>query len=140
MYKLFIIALFLRLSMFVLFSILYDNPTHKESDAKAHYETSINLEVPKESQKTIGYHDWWERSPVYVIYLYVTKQSILLQIILSCLTVLILYKINPLAGWLFCFYPQSIILSFQFNKETLLFFVEAILFLIIYRRYKNEQR
>jgi hypothetical protein len=126
--------------MFVLFSILYDNPTHKESDAKAHYETSINLEVPKESQKTIGYHDWWERSPVYVIYLYVTKQSILLQIILSCLTVLILYKINPLAGWLFCFYPQSIILSFQFNKETLLFFVEAILFLIIYRRYKNEQR
>ena len=135
----FLIAFVIRLLTLLVFAYYFDNYSHKESDARAHYETSINLEVPKYAQETIGYKDWWVRTPVYVLYLHLTHQSLLLQILISTFTVLLLYKINPLAGWIFCFYPQSIILSFQYNKEVLIWFVEAVLFLIIYRRYKNEK-
>ena len=135
----FAVALTIRIITMLIFSQYFDNYSHKESDAKAHYLTSINLEVPKESQEVIGYKDWWVRTPVYVLYLHLTRQSLLLQILISAFTVLLLYKINPLAGWIFCFYPQSIILSFQYNKEVLIWFVEAVLFLIIYSRYYNEK-
>ena len=136
----FAVAFLIRIITMLIFSYYFDNYSHKESDAKAHYETSINLEVPKESQEVIGYKDWWVRTPVYVLYLHLTHQSLLFQILISAFTVLLLYKINPLAGWIFCFYPQSIILSFQYNKEVLIWFVEAVLFLIIYYRgFKNEK-
>ena len=135
----FAVALTIRIIAMLIFSQYFDDYSHKESDAKAHYLTSINLEVPKESQETIGYKDWWVRTPVYVLYLHLTHQSLLFQILISAFTVLLLYKINPLAGWIFCFYPQSIILSFQYNKEVLIWFVEAVLFLIIYSRYYNEK-
>lgn len=135
----FAVALTIRIITMLIFSQYFDDYSHKESDAKAHYETSINLEVPKESQETIGYKDWWVRTPVYVLYLHLTHQSLLFQILISAFTVLLLYKINPLAGWIFCFYPQSIILSFQYNKEVLIWFIEAVLFLIIYSRYYNEK-
>ena len=135
----FVAAFLIRIITMLIFSCYFDNYSHKESDAKAHYETSINLEVPKESQERIGYKDWWVRTPVYVLYLHLTHQSLLLQILISAFTVLLLYKINPLSGWIFCFYPQSIILSFQYNKEVLIWFIEAVLFLIIYSRYYNEK-
>ncbi len=135
----FLIAFIIRMFTLLVFAYYFDNYSHKESDAKAHYETSISLKVPIESQEKIGYKNWWERSPVYVYYLHITKQSLLIQIIISSLTVLILYRINALAGWLFCFYPQSMILSFQFNKETILWFIEATLFLIIYRYYEYKK-
>jgi len=131
----FAVALTIRIITMLIFSQYFDDYSHKESDAKAHYETSINLEVPKEQQETIGYKDWWVRTPVYVLYLHLTHQSLLLQILISAFTVLLLYKINPLAGWIFCFYPQSIILSFNFNKETLLWFVLAILLYAIHFRF-----
>ena len=133
----FAVALAIRIIAMFIFSQYFDNYSHKESDAKAHYETSINLEVPKESQEVIGYKDWWVRTPVYVLYLHLTHQSLLLQILISTFTVLLLYKINYLAGWLFCFYPQSIILSFNFNKETLLWFVLAILLYAIHFRFSR---
>ena len=135
----FLVAFIIRILTLLVFAYYFDNYSYKESDAKAHYETSINLEVPKYAQETIGYKDWWVRTPVYVLYLHLTHQSLLFQILISAFTVLLLYKINPLAGWIFCFYPQSIILSFQYNKEVLIWFVEAILFLIIYSRYYNEK-
>jgi hypothetical protein len=133
----FAVALAIRIIAMFIFSQYFDNYSHKESDAKAHYETSINLEVPKESQETIGYKDWWVRTPVYVLYLHLTHQSLLFQILISAFTVLLLYKINPLAGWIFCFYPQSIILSFNFNKETLLWFVLAMLLYVIHFRFSR---
>jgi hypothetical protein len=133
----FAVALAIRIITMLIFSQYFDNYSHKESDAKAHYLTSINLEVPKESQEVIGYKDWWVRTPVYVLYLHLTHQSLLLQILISTFTVLLLYKINPLAGWIFCFYPQSIILSFNFNKETLLWFVLAILLYVIHFRFSR---
>ena len=133
----FAVAFSIRIITMLIFSYYFDNYSHKESDAKAHYLTSINLEVPKESQETIGYKDWWVRTPVYVLYLHITHQSLLLQILISAFTVLLLYKINPLAGWIFCFYPQSIILSFNFNKETLLWFVLAMLLYVIHFRFSR---
>jgi len=133
----FAVALTIRIITMLIFSQYFDNYSHKESDAKAHYLTSINLEVPKESQEVIGYKDWWVRTPVYVLYLHITHQSLLLQILISTFTVLLLYKINPLAGWIFCFYPQSIILSFNFNKETLLWFVLAMLLYVIHFRFSR---
>ena len=133
----FAVALAIRIIAMFIFSQYFDNYSHKESDAKAHYETSINLEVPKESQETIGYKDWWVGTPVYALYLHLTHQSLLFQILISAFTVLLLYKINPLAGWIFCFYPQSIILSFNFNKETLLWFVLAMLLYVIHFRFSR---
>ena len=133
----FAVAFSTRIITRLIFSYCFDNYSHKESDAKAHYETSINLEVPKESQEVIGYKDWWVRTPVYVLYLHLTHQGLLLQILISTFTVLLLYKINPLAGWIFCFYPQSIILSFNFNKETLLWFVLAMLLYVIHFRFSR---
>jgi hypothetical protein len=136
--KIFLLALTVRLAVFIIFSFVYENPTHKESEASIMYETSINLEPTEEMKSKIHYTQWWERSPVYVYFLHVTNQSIELQLLLSALTVLLIYKINHVAGWIFCFYPQSVILSFQYNKETLLWFIEAVIFLIIFRRYKYE--
>jgi len=121
----FFVAALLRLSFFFMFTFYYSNPTHLESDANAHYLTSINLEVPKEQQEKIGYKNWYERTPVAVFFFHVIRQNIFILIFISSLTVVLLWKINHLAGWLWCFYPQAIILSYQFNKETLLWFVLA---------------
>lgn len=126
----FFVAALLRLSFFFMFTFYYSNPTHFESDANAHYLTSINLEVPKEQQDKIGYKNWYERTPLAVFFFHITHRNIFILILISSLTVVILYGINHLAGWLWCFYPQAIILSFQFNKETLLWFVLASLIYI----------
>ncbi len=138
MLRIFFIALILRLTFYFLFSYSYpENFTHKESDAKYYYETSGNLTVPDIHKEKIGEYEWYERVAVYVYYLHVTEGEIIIQILLSCLTVLFVYKINHIAGYLWCLYPQAIILSFQYNKETLLFFVLSVLLLIIYKRFDN---
>jgi hypothetical protein len=135
----FIIALILRLSFYFYFSYTYpENFTHKESDAKYYYDTSFNLEVSDQHKAKIGEYKWYERVAVYVLYLHVTQREIIIQMLLSCLTVLIMYKINPLAGWLWCFYPQSIILSFQTNKETILWLTLSLILFGIFSYFRRS--
>jgi hypothetical protein len=139
MLRLFSIALILRLAFYFLFSCSYpENFTHKESDAKYYYETSFNLEVPAVHKAIIGEYKWYERVAIYVYYLHITQREIIIQILLSCFTVLFVYKINNIAGWLWCFYPQAIILSFQYNKETLLWFILSATLLGIYSYFRRS--
>ena len=81
------------------------------------------------------FRSWYERNPLHTLVLYVTHRSILFQIGLSVLTVLLLFKINHIAGWLYCFYPQSIIYSNMFTKVTLTLF----LFVLAMYLFKNKK-
>lgn len=92
-------------------------------DASDYYYTSINLEVPSFLQEKWGYSNWYERNPLHTIVLHLTGRSVLFQILLSCLTCVILFKINNIAGLLWCFYPQSIIYSNLLTKITLMTFL-----------------
>ena len=105
---------------------LFSNNPPKElqlADASDYYYTSINLEVPKFLQEKWGYTKWYERNPLHTIVLHLTHRSILFQILLSCLTCVILFKINNIAGLIWCFYPQSIIYSNLLMKVTLMTFL-----------------
>lgn len=104
---------------------LFKNPESKMQlmDASDFYYTSLNLEVPKVTGDYWGYSEWYQRSPLHTLVLYLTNQSILFQIGLSVLTCLLLFKINTIAGWIYAFYPQSIIYSNLYTKVTLMLFL-----------------
>jgi len=92
-------------------------------DASDPYYTSIDLQPPEYLQKHYGYKYWWQRNPLHVFVLHITGRSVLFQILLSVVTVLMLYKINKIAGIIYAFYPQAIIYSCMFTKVTLWVFL-----------------
>jgi hypothetical protein len=101
-----------------------------------YFYTSLNLEVHPYFQQFFNYHNWYERTPVYVFFLHIIQRQLIIQILLSAIGVVLMSKMNKLAGWLWCFYPQDIIHSFQFAKEGLLIFcVITAIFLLKNRRH-----
>jgi hypothetical protein len=153
-FKIFLLALFLRLLCLGIIQY-YEIPTlltleqtekylfstnpPKEiqlADASDYYYTSINLEVPKFLGEYYGYSNWYERQPLHVLVLYLTKQSILFQILLSTLTVLLLFRMNHIVGLIYAFYPQSIIYSCMFTKVTLMVFLMVLAVYLFKKPYK----
>lgn len=95
---------------------------HPNGDSIEYYVTSINLE-PMEIHKLYwGYSHWYERTPVYVLFLHLIHRELIIQVILSAIACLLMFKLNKVAGVLWMIYPQDIIYSFQYGKETLLLF------------------
>ena len=120
MHRIIIIALLLRLLNFADPFIAFDSYEY--------YHNSKNLEVWDEAKEHHLYDRWYERTPAYVLFLHLTGEyAIPIQIILSTITVLLVYKINPIAGWLLCFYPVHILGANQYMKETLMIFFIAVL-------------
>lgn len=115
-----LIALSVRL---IAWGTLGTNTNFRETDNMEYYHTSINLEPSLHYQVQYGGFEWWEHSPLYVLFLHVTQRQLAAQVLLSVVGVVLLYKINPIAGWIWCLYPQDIIYSFQYGKECLLIFL-----------------
>lgn len=140
--KFFIFALAIRL-LFLLFlqvNEIQTIPTLAESekllqtkspklqlvDGSDFWHTSIDLKVPEYLGKYWGYSNWYERNPLLTLFLYLTHRSILVQILLSALTCLLLFKLNSVVGILWALYPQSIIYSCLFTKVTLMTFLMVL--------------
>ena len=146
--EIFLIALFIRLlclfiidyhsldTMFPLevteHQLKTNDPKGELMDASDHYYTSIDLQVPKFLQEHYGYERWTQRNWLHVLVLHLTGQSILFQILLSVLTVLMLFKMNKIAGILYALYPQSIIYSCMYTKVTLWVFIVVLIVFIFY--------
>jgi hypothetical protein len=126
----FTLAFIIRFSAWAAFNAAYDIPVEFPSfDSHEYYHNSENLEVWKPATEKLGYTQWTDRTPAYTLYLYLTNQNLWIQLLISCLTVVLMYMIHPVAGMILCFYPVHIIYSFQYMKETLLlYFVVYILY------------
>lgn len=122
LFILIIIAFILRLIVLFLVGPIMEN------DALEYYNNSINLTV---EANIWGYTEWYERTPIYTLILYLTNQSLIIQILISVLSAVLLFKLNPIVGWIWAIYPQSIFLASQYYKETyLLFFIILSIYLL----------
>ena len=120
-----LIALILRFGAMY----FYDRPIR--SDGLEYYNNSKELTI---TDNKYGYDHWYERTPAYVLYLHLTQRNIYLQILISVLTGLLAFQIHPAMGWIYCFYPNHIALSYQYYKETLLIF-----FVVLIIRFMKEK-
>lgn len=134
--KIFIFALLIRLLFYVFIKFFIGNPEFMSFDSWEYFYNSQNLEVWQKAKEYIGYEYWYQRTPAYVLFLYIIRpeNAIAIQIIISSLGVTIMYKMNRIAGWLWCLYPISIFNSFQFMKETVYIFLIICLIYILRRR------
>jgi hypothetical protein len=89
-------------------------------DSKEYYYNSQELTVMPEAQTRFGYSNWYERTPVYTLYLHITHQSLLIQMIISAVGVVLMWRLNPLAGLIWCFYVPDILHSSTYWKTSLL--------------------
>lgn len=123
--KIFLIAFTVRMIFYLIVKIFYGSPEFISFDSWEYYYNSQNLEVWQNAKNYVGYYNWYERTPAYVLFLYIIRpeNAIAVQIIISSLGVVLMYKMNKAAGWLWCFYPVSIFNSFQFMKETIYIFL-----------------
>ena len=101
-------------------------------DADEYFHNSQSLE---NTTHHFAYEHWYQRTPVYMAYLYFTRQSIPAQIILSTSTCVLLEALYPYGGWVFAFYPPGIMYSNVYMKETLLTF----LFVLAVYLFRNRQ-
>lgn len=128
---LFVFSLALTIRLIFMYFL---NPTFSaiNADTIEYYLTSINLEPHKFFRLLWGYENWYERTPVYVLFLHVIQRQLIIQVILSSIGCVMMYRINKTAGILWIFYLQDIIYSFQYNKESLLLF--SIILVIYFLR------
>jgi len=120
-------ALILRLTIY----IVYDPPLFGDTE-----EYFINSQTMSNTTGNFEYDYWFQRTPLYLLYLNVTHQNLLIQIIISVLTCVLLEKLFLNAGWLFAFYLPGIIYCNTYMKETLLTFLFVVA-VYLFRRKKN---
>jgi hypothetical protein len=117
------IAIIIRLTTWLVFELVYHEASFPHFDSYEYYYNSENLTVWEEAREKLGYENWYERTPAYTLFLYLTDRILFIQILISALGVFLMYRMNKIAGWIWCFYPMDIIHSFQYMKETLLIFI-----------------
>ena len=142
MIKIFFVALLIRVVVYLFMLNFYGNPSFMTFDSWEYFYNSQDLIVWKNATDYIGYNLWYERTPAYTLFLYLIRPEnvIVIQIILSAIGVLFMYKMNKIAGWIFCLYPVSIFNSFQFMKQTLFTTIIIILIYILSgERYKDYE-
>ena len=104
-------------------------------DCREYYETSLNFETFEPFKSYWGYSNWYERNPLYILYLHFTFQNIIILIILSAFTVFLIFKINKTAGIIFMFYPNSIFYSFIYSKTVLIVFLAVLILSLTKNKY-----
>lgn len=92
------------------------------ADTIEYYITSFNFEPHTFFKSMWSYEHWYQRTPLYVIFLHLINRELIIQIIISSIGCALMYKLNKLAGVLWVIYLQDIIYSFNYNKECLLLF------------------
>lgn len=98
--------------------------------------TVENDMVPPESIRTFwGYDKWYERQALHTLVLYLTRNCILFQILFSVITVALLYRIEKIAGWMYAFYPVSVIYSVTTGKITLMVMLMVICYYLFQGRW-----
>lgn len=122
----FLVAFSVRLSL----HLLYTPPL--TSDAREYY---INSQTLSNEARHFSYEHWYQRTPAYMLYLHLTNQSLILQILLSALTCVLLELLYRHAGWIYAFYLPSIAFSNLFMKETVLAFL-FVLAVVLLRNHK----
>ena len=135
--KVFLLALLIRISFYLFTKFFFGNPEFISFDSWEYFYNSQNLEIWQNAKEYIGYEYWYQRTPAYVLFLYLVRpeNAIFTQIIISSLGVVLMYKMNKTAGWLWCFYPTSIFNSFQFMKETIYIFIIICLIYTLRKHY-----
>jgi hypothetical protein len=120
------ILVLIIVSLVLRFSVLQYADQLNISDAKRYYEVSANLD---QNDLTLDFTQkkWYDFAPIHILFLYLTDRNLIVQIFLSVITVLILYNVNNILGWIWCFYPVSIFNSVSYFKENLLFFFIAVI-------------
>ena len=112
-------------------------------DEKEYYYNGMNLEItynPSSEGRNYDYQHWYNRTPVYMLFRYLTgSYTLLIQIILSSIGVVLLYSINKYAGWVWCFYLPDIFYSFHYYKFSLFTFL-IILSVYLWRKSKKLWR
>ena len=123
--KIFLIAISTRIIIYVLIKNIFGNPEFISFDSWEYFYNSQNLEVWENAKDYVGYELWYERTPAYVLFLYLIRpeNAIFVQTIISALGVVLMHNMNRTAGWIWCFYPVSIFNSFQYMKETFYIFL-----------------
>lgn len=117
----FILIFLIALSIRVLFSFIHT--PFVSLDSREYYYNSQNLTVMTEASERFGYSNWYERTPVYTFYLYLTHQSLLIQMIFSSFGVVLMWRLNALAGLIWGFYIPDILHSSTYWKTSLLCFL-----------------
>lgn len=102
------------------------------SDAREYF---INSQSLTNEARHFSYDHWYQRTPAYVLYLHLTQQSMIIQILLSALTCVLLEILYRHAGLVFAFYLPSIAFSNLYMKETLLVFL-FVLAVVLLRNHK----
>lgn len=129
----FLVSFAIRAIAWKLFGPLFNS---KCGDSIEYYITSINLQPHSFFKVLWGYEYWYERTPGYVLFLHFIERNLLIQVIISSLGCVFMYKINKYAGLLWIFYPQDIFHSFQYNKECLLVFLIIVsIFFLKHKKY-----
>lgn len=105
------------------------------SDALEYYKISEHLDITGTRSTERGFDHWYDWSPANVIWMHIIGRSLFIQIILSIITVYILYQINPYLGWIWALYPVAAAYSVSYNKENLLFFFTCLLLSCKNKRY-----
>jgi len=109
-----VVALAIRLALY----LSYTPPLI--GDAREYFYNSQTLE---NTVRLWPYEHWYQRTPAYMGFLHLTGQSLLIQILLSALTCVLLELLYRHAGWVYAFYPPSIMYANVYMKETLLVFL-----------------
>ena len=120
--QIFLIAFILR---FMLSFIRPDLPTL--IDEKEYFYNGKNLEIiynPSEDGRMYDYQHWYNRTPVYMLFRYLTQDfTLIVQMIFSSIGVVLMWKMNKIAGWIWCFYPVDVFYSFHYFKFSLMTFL-----------------
>lgn len=106
-------------------------------DAREYYSNAQNLSKGNaETDWSNTYTRWWERSPLYVLFLWFFTPgiAIYIQMIVSSIGVYFMWKMNTKAGWCWNFYECWY--SILFLKEAIVF---ALMIYIYYRINRKEQ-
>lgn len=129
----FVLAFCIRLLFWKHFGTLF---SAIDGDSIEYYITSINYEPNPLFKIMYGYEHWYQRTPVYIIFLHLIQRQLIVQVILSSAGCAIMYRLNKLGGLLWTIYLQDIIHSFQYNKESLLVFI-IIVAIYFFKNHKN---
>jgi len=78
-----------------------------------------NFKPLPEAVEIIGNYKWYQRTPMYVLFLYVCRGNLLPQMILSSLGVALMYEMNTMAGLIWMFWIPEIFDSMIYMKYTL---------------------
>jgi hypothetical protein len=95
------------------------NPEYIIDGREYKYMAETLQPAPKEMT---GYelNNWYERTPLYVLFLHIIGNQIWIQILVTGIAGVYAFKLNKYMGWYFLLYPDWVFQSFNYSKEALL--------------------